>query len=424
MTQDTALKALASGANIFLTGEPGAGKTYTFNRFVEQEAKTGQRNIALTASTGIAATHIDGRTIHAWSGIGIEQGYSDAQLVKLLEDDDYLGHRLKKVSTLLIDEVSMLCGESLDDINRLMQIANDTTLSGEPWGGKQVVLGGDFFQLPPVWNKYGGRPRPHFAFESEAWKSAEFDVCYLTEQHRQEDPEFLEILTNLRAGTLTKKNIKRLESRIVKPKTEISTRLLVKNVDVDSYNDGELRKLDGEARTYLMEESGYPGVVTSLKKYCLSPEKLVLKKGALVMFTRNNMDTGYVNGTLGTVVDFTSGGPVVETHDGEIITVVKAEWRRYGDHGNIIGSISQLPLKLAWAMTVHKSQGVSLDSAVIDLRGAFEYGMGYVALSRVRSLDGLYLLGMNDISLKMHPEIVEQDAVLRELSVKTEKKYA
>ena len=246
-------------------------------------------------------------------------------------------------------------------------------------------------------------------------------MCYLTEQHRTEDPEFLEILTAMRAGTISKAHIDRLiETSVgeVKP-----TRLYTHNRDVDHMNTHMLARIDEPEVVYHMTESGVPFVVKMLKRSCLSPERLVLKVGAVVMFTRNKFDedTGeavYVNGTIGTVIQFHYDGfPVVQTVAGDVIIVRQAEWS-IEEGPKKVGLIRQFPLRLAWAVTVHKSQGMSLDEATMDLSHSFEYGQGYVALSRVRSLKGLHLEGMNKRALEMHPAIVKQDAIFRELSGK------
>ena len=174
-----------------------------------------------------------------------------------------------------------------------------------------------------------------------------------------------------------------------------------------------------------MTSYGRDVVVASLMKGCLSPEKLVLKKGASVMFTKNNQKEGYVNGTLGTVVDFASftDYPIVKTRNGLRVTVEPMDWT-LEENGKIKASITQLPLRLAWAMTVHKSQGMSLDAAVMDLSQVFEYGQGYVALSRVRRLSGLYLLGINAQALQVHPEILKQDGKFRTNSLEAEGAFA
>ncbi len=404
MTQEQALTILKTGANVFLTGEPGSGKTHTINQYVSWLRERGIEP-AITASTGIAATHVGGMTIHAWSGIGIKHELGDWDLEALLEREP-LVRRVRGASVLIIDEVSMLDARILTMVDRATRTLRGAEL---PFGGLQIIFVGDFFQLPPVSKHEGG----NFAFESPAWEEANPLYCYLSEQHRQEDDAFLEILSALRAGALTVAHKDALRARAAAKAEGLQTELYPHNADVDRINDEALSKIDAPARMFEMRSEGNRTIVEALKRGCLSPEALVLKEGAAVMFTRNNFDTGYVNGTLGTVTGYSANGyPLVRTREGREIEAAPEEWR-VDDGARTLAKIVQVPLRLAWAITVHKSQGMSLDAAVMDLRQAFEYGQGYVALSRVRSLKGLYLSGFNERALAVHPEILERDAQFR-----------
>jgi ATP-dependent DNA helicase PIF1 len=404
MSQEEAFTILKTGANIFLTGEPGAGKTYTINRYVAWLRERGIEP-AITASTGIAATHIGGMTIHAWSGIGIKKVLSDWDLEALLEKES-LVRRVRSTSVLIIDEVSMLDATLLTTVDQAVRTIKQ---SARPFGGMQVIFVGDFFQLPPV-NKFG--EQTHFAFESESWARANPLVCYLSEQHRQEDDTFLALLSAMRSGAVDTYHHELLQARAVVPQGE-HTQLYPHNENVDRLNDAQLAKIDTQDSSYRMTSQGNKNIVEALKKGCLSPEVLVVKVGARVMFTRNNFEAGYVNGTLGTVTGFSAGGyPLVRTREGKTIEVDPIEWR-IEDGKRILAKITQVPLRLAWAITVHKSQGMSLDSAQMDLSQAFEYGQGYVALSRVRTLGGLYLSGFNARALEVHPQVLEKDADFR-----------
>lgn len=402
---------LKKGGNVFLTGEPGSGKTHTINRFKESLDKR-YKHYAVTASTGIAATHINGQTIHSWSGINIKSGLTSRQIETILSNE-YVFARLVNTDVLIIDEVSMLDAQFIDDLDALLRAARDT-FDKRPFGGIQIVFVGDFFQLPPVVKDRKMR----FAFEAKSWGEANLSVCYLHEQHRQSDGDFLDLLSAMRAGKVTAAQKNLLKGRWIKIKTDdIKTRLFTHNAEVDRINAEELAKVEGESKIFDMTFSGIPYLVGKLKDSCLSPSRLELKVGATVMFTRNNFDEGYVNGTLGTVVRFHSGDdmPVVESKSGKQFHVQSAEWS-FEEHGQKKATIRQLPLKLAWAITVHKSQGMSLDEAIIDLSKTFEYGQGYVAISRVRSLAGLVLEGINDKVFDMHPKVVAFDKELRKLS--------
>lgn len=412
MTQEQALTILKSGVNVFLTGEPGAGKTFTINIFRDWLKERGV-NYAVTASTGIAATHIGGSTIHSWSGIGVKKkvSYSTANDMHPLAQE-----KIQRAKVLIIDEISMIDAETLDKVDFHLRALKDEDL---PFGGLQIVFVGDFFQLPPVTKK----DDVHFAFEAESWKESNPTICYLSEQHRQSDKVFLSILEGMRNGTISDEHRSILRSRSEKSLgvSSSATQLYTHNFDVDMMNDAELDKLPGKPQGFQSSSFGYPKLVEHLMRNCLSPELLILKQGAIVMFTRNNFDAGYVNGTLGTVTGFTQSEkdplPIVETKDGRIIVPSRAQWV-FEEDGLVKASFSQIPLKLAWAITVHKSQGMSLDEASIDLSNTFEYGQGYVAISRVRTLEGLYFKGnrLHSMSLLMHPKIVEQDKIFRELN--------
>lgn len=420
MTQNQALQILLSGKNVFLTGEPGAGKSYTINMFTAELAKRGKYP-DITASTGIAATHINGVTIHSWSGIGIKEVITESDLRVILKKS-YVVDRILRAEVLIIDEISMLNAETLDNVDKVTRevkalLSMDNR--GKSFGGLQVIFVGDFFQLPPV----AKRKIAKFAFESQAWLGAEPTVCYLTEQHRQEDADFLEILNALRNGSVKETHLKQLKARKVAAPKDI-TRLFTHNKDVDSVNTEELRKLKTEQIVFGMESSGIPFMVDILKRNCLSPEILKLKEGAPVMFTQNDRidpkngkhKARWVNGTLGTVTGFTGDGmPIVLTKDGKELRPDYVEWK-IEERGVEKARIAQIPLRLAWAITVHKCQGMSLDAATMDLSEAFEYGQGYVALSRVRSLSGLYLEGgLNKMALEMHPTIIKKDMMFRKL---------
>ncbi|HUD03890.1 MAG TPA: helix-turn-helix domain-containing protein [Candidatus Paceibacterota bacterium] len=414
MTQQTALDLLKTGANIFLTGEPGSGKSYTVNTFVEYLRAHGIEP-AITASTGIAATHIGGMTIHSWSGIGIKKVLSEEDLDQLSQNAR-LTKRLSKTHILIIDEISMLDAQTLTAVDNACRTLRRRD---EPFGGLQIVFVGDFFQLPPVSRR--GEGVSEFAYLSPAWKMANPLVCYLSEQHRQEDEIFLQFLATLRRGELDDDVHNVLTSRKAE-KSDLGhlTRLYTHNIDVDRVNNEKLALIDGAPRTFDMQSRGRDTLITTLKKGCLSPERLALKIGAQVMFTKNNFENGFVNGTLGEVVQFTAhGAPIVKTRTGFRIEVEPMEWT-IADGSQTLATIIQYPLRLAWAITVHKSQGMTLDSAAMDLSEAFEYGQGYVALSRVKTLSGLHLLGYNARALEVHPEIIKKDREFKSASAVAE----
>jgi hypothetical protein len=415
MTQDQAFDILTTGANVFLTGEPGSGKTHTINRYVAYLRDHGIEP-ALVASTGIAATHIGGMTVHSWAGIGIAEMLTSWDLDRISSTERVV-KRIAKAKVLIVDEVSMLGANVL---GMLDAVCKAVRRNEAPFGGLQTVLVGDFFQLPPV-TKNGGTT--YYAFRSAAWMKLDPTVCYLDEQHRQDDPAFLALLSAVRADAVDEDHYGTLMSRLSKHADAPSgaVKLFSHNVDVDRINSAELAKLPGKQKDYAMTTHGPEHMVASLVRSCLSPEKLSLKPGAAVMFTRNSPLGRFANGTTGTVVGFDSGAglPIVETRGGAMITAEPMAWV-IEDQGKPLASLSQVPLRLAWAMTIHKSQGMSLDCALMDLGATFEYGQGYVALSRVRRLSGLYLLGCNQKALQVHPEILEQDRDFRAASLRAE----
>ena len=229
----------------------------------------------------------------------------------------------------------------------------------------------------------------------------------------------------MRHGTFSSLHRERLRKRIgILPDTSTPTRLYTHNADVDRINEAELEKIDAEGMRYVMQTQGARSLVHAMKASCLSPEELTLKVGAAVMFTRNNFEVGYVNGTLGAVEGFDEhGAPIVRTRDGGTIIAEPAEWTLQ-DGSNILAKLTQVPLRLAWAITVHKSQGMSLDAAIIDLGDAFEYGQGYVAISRVRSLAGLFLERMSERALMLHPDVVGKDREFRKRSDMARERFA
>lgn len=401
MTQERALDILKTGVNVFLTGEPGAGKTYVINQYVAWLEAAGL-NVAVTASTGIAATHIGGMTIHSWSGVGINDSLSPRDL-DLITTKERIVKRAKAAQVLVIDEISMLDGKVLDMVDQVLRTVRQKP---EAFGGLQIVCIGDFFQLPPV-TRQGDMMR--YAFESNAWLNMKPLVCYITEQYRQDDEMLLGLLGSIRRNEIEEEHYTLLnEQKEIAYENIEPTRLYTHNADVDAVNNQKLSELPGSGKKFQMSGKGKKPMIEGLVKNCLSPEMLVLKEDAMVMCTKNNFEAGYVNGTLARVVRFDEGYPVIETTEGKEILMKTTTWELAED-GKILASIEQLPLRLAWAITVHKSQGMSLDAAEIDLSKAFVYGQGYVALSRVRSLDGLKILGMHPNALQVDPKIVMQD---------------
>src|SRR6476661_6721214 len=337
MTQDEALALLRTGASIFLTGQPGSGKTHTVNRYVRELQLQGV-GYAYTASTGIAATHGYGVNIHAWSGIGVREALTRRDL-DLLSTNRRLASRIEKTKVLIIDEISMLPARSLSLVDAVCRHIRGQQA---PFGGLQMVLVGDFFQLPPVVRRdrdesmlqlAGGSDAfgAEFAHASPAWRDLAPTVCYLSEQHRQSDAPFLDVLAAIRANACGPVERERLAARRVERDRLPSgcTLLFTHNAAVDEINHRALAKLGGKTQSFVMTAKGPDPFVQALKRGCLSPEALELKEGAVVMFTKNDPAGRYVNGTLGVVEGFDpdEGHPVVQTRRGARIVAEPSKWK-------------------------------------------------------------------------------------------------
>ncbi len=417
MTQAQAFTIMKTGVNVYLTGSAGSGKTYLLNQYIRY-LQNHDIPVAITASTGIAATHMNGMTIHGWAGIGIKETMNEHD-IETLEGKQYLWKRFENARVLIIDEVSMLHAHRLDMVER---VCRRFKRSDKPFGGLQVILSGDFFQLPPI-NKSTEGTIKDMVLYSEAWRIMNPAICYLTEQHRQEDDTLTDILNAIRDNTVDVLHYEHLEKRLnaelgnnVRP-----TKLYTHNANVDIENNTELATIATEERVYRMTSTGPEILVEILKKSCLAQEELRLKVGAEVMCIKNNFEEGYVNGTRGKVVGFidSDGTPIIELYNGKTIYATPEKWA-IEENGKEKAFLSQLPIRLAWAITIHKSQGISLDNAEIDLAHTFAYGMGYVALSRVRTLSGIRLIGFHPDALRVDPEVLTFDQELRNESTQNE----
>ncbi|MGP5440155.1 AAA family ATPase [Psychrobacter faecalis] len=479
MRQSSALDILKTGQNVFLTGSAGSGKTYTLNQYINY-LRARRVPVAVTASTGIAATHMNGTTIHSWSGIGIKDELSDRDLTNLSRKQ-FLADRLKDTAVLIIDEISMLHAKQL---NLVSQVLKYVRKNDKAFGGIQVVVAGDFFQLPPIGSK-GETNREKFAFMSEAWLDAKFHICYLSEQHRQVSEaangglDLDDILNQIRRQEVTFEAIAALEATFDQDVDIKRTRLYTHNLNVNKINDKELAALDGEMMRFEATSTGDSKLVETLKKTVRTQDDLVLKVGAKVMFIKNNSELGVSNGTMGELIGFAAvkiddskdtsddliedtaqdaedataksvkdkgkkttkdkGGdkkppkdkkpttqkmPVVRLNSGREVIAEPEEWIIEDETGDVLASYLQVPLCLAWAITIHKSQGMTLEAAEIDLSRTFELGQGYVALSRLKSLAGLQLLGMNDMSLQLDPLARGADKRFLALSEEADANYA
>lgn len=418
MNQGLALEIMLSGESVLLTGRAGAGKTFVLNQFIRL-AKSQGKYVSVTATTGLASTHLGGTTIHSWSGIGVFDALPSDFYERMPK-----GRReiIEKTDVLIIDEISMLHDFRLDMIDEIARVVRK---KDQPFGGIQLIMSGDFFQLPPV-NRSDGRTGG-FVVNSRVWQELDPTICYLHEQYRQDDEELLEILDAIRSGDLRRRHAETLLARIgVEPESDVDiTELHTVNIDVDRINETKLQIIDGDEYAYTQNITGSKNYVENLQRSVLAPAILKLKNGALVMAVKNSLDKKYVNGSIGTVIDFepNMGYPIVQFKNGKVVSMTPDTWElRDGEKKR--ASITQIPLRLAWAITVHKSQGMTLDSAKIDLRKAFVEGMGYVALSRVKNLRNLYLSGLNNMALKVSEDAQNIDVLLRDKANRDKLRFA
>ena len=418
MNQALALEIMLSGESVLITCPAGAGKTYVLNQFIKL-AKYDGKHVSVTATTGLAATHLGGTTIHSWAGIGVGDSLPHGFAEYLAK-----GRReiIEKTDVLIIDEISMLHDFRLDMVDEVCRVVRKEPEL--PFGGIQIIMSGDFFQLPPI--NRGDSRAGSFVVNSDVWQELDPVICYLEEQHRQDDEELLGILNAIRAGEVRRHHAEILLARteVYPDEFELLTELHTVNVDVDTMNSAKLAEIEGDEVSYEQSSTGSESYVESLQRSVLAPKVLKLKLGALVMAVKNSPERKYVNGSIGTVIDFEphTEYPVVAFQNGKEVTMSPDTWElRDGDKKR--ASITQIPLRLAWAITVHKSQGMTLDAARIDLRKAFVEGMGYVALSRVKNVNNLYLTGINQMALRVSPEAQLIDIDLRDKAIQAVKRF-
>ncbi len=395
-SQFDALQAIQSHQNIFITGAAGTGKSFLIQQYI---ANLDRKVWPVLASTGAAAIRINGRTFHSFFGLGIMEGGYEATIEKALKDKR-VARRLKKAKGIVIDEISMIPAPALRAAEEISRWARDSDL---PWGGLQVISVGDFFQLPPV-TLHG--QRRDWAFLDPVWRNSEFRPVVLKEIIRSKDDEFLDVLGDIRLGEVTSRVKSFLDSKIMDPDDQVvGTRLFGRRVHTEKYNLSELSKLMGEAVVYETEYTGRDYGVRSLKKQAPVPEKLVLKRDAFVMIRQNDPQGRWVNGTLGNVRGLEKDKILIETLAGADIEIKKSSFDLLDADSKVIASCSNFPVNLAYATTIHKAQGATLDAAVIDLENLWEPGQAYVALSRLRSGEGLYVTGWSELSIHIDPQV-------------------
>jgi len=395
---------ITQGKNVFITGGGGVGKSEVVKSFYNQYKNN--KIIAITSTTGASALLIGGTTLHSYLGIGLGTSSVDI-LSKKIVKRPYLRNRWRDLQILFIDEVSMLSPELFDKINEIAKIVRRIDL---PFGGIQIVLSGDFCQLPCV-------NSCNFCFESKSWSEFDFQIVELNEIIRQKNIDFQNCLNEIRMGNVSNNTKKLLETRINKSLTNDlgiePTKLYPLNYKVESVNNKRLNKLLKSTKEVFeydldIEEKKKNLNTDKLLKNCNAVQNLKLTKGCQVMLICNlDIDSGLVNGSRGVVSDFVESIPVVTFLNGEKRVIDYHEWE-IKENDKKVASIFQIPLKLGYAFSIHKSQGCTLDYVIVDLRNIFEYGMGYVALSRVKNLDGLSIVKSIDWNkINIHPKALQ-----------------
>ena len=381
-----------AGRNGCLTGPAGTGKTTLLKQFVG----TAPRRVDITAPTGVAALNAGGMTLHRFCGmlLGPQAGQSNEDYFSTLERDGRRSvlagfGRVRRCESLVIDEISMLPGRQLEFVDFMFRRLRGRDAA---FGGAQVIVVGDFLQLPPVRR---GETEPYdWAFLSPAWKAAEFKTVVLDKVRRQDEAAFIRALGEFRLGHVRGESARLLQSRVKNFPPSTLPRLFTHNVQVEKWNTFQLSELAGEEVMLEAEQTGPDVQRAFLVKNLLTPSSLRLKPGALVSFTINKSEPGrneplFVNGQLGKVEEIRPGLVVVRANNGDMVGVEPFTWR-YDAQDPEAATFTQFPLRLAWAMTIHKAQGLTLDAAYLDIRAAREPGQAYVAVSRVRTLAGLF----------------------------------
>jgi len=399
------IKLVEEKKNIYLTGNAGSGKSTLIN-FLKRSLPS--RTTFVTASTGISALHLDGTTIYTFVGAGLASG-SVEQCVSIIRRNPMSRKRWANTKVLIIDEISMINGALFDKFNYIGQVMRG---NGAPFGGIQLIVVGDFMQLPPV-NKEGG-----YAFQATTWKSCFHQSCRLGKVFRQTDKAFVDVLDEVRYGQVSRQSIKLLESRLDQPapdETVVETKLFARKQGVSEYNNSKLQALDIKTeRTFKSKDTCKKATDLKALNKLQAMEELRIRKGAHVMLIWNlDLSRGLCNGSQGIVTDFKMGEggiyfPYVHFQNGEQELIVPMEWE-IKKNKKVVAKRRQLPLLLAWAITIHKSQGMSIDRAAISLSSCFDIGQVYVALSRVRTLEGIRLLSFDPRKIVADAYAIEFD---------------
>ncbi len=392
LEQKEALRVLNSNKNVFLTGSAGTGKSFV----IREHLRKCILRPSVLASTGAAAVLIGGRTVHSFFGLGILENGINKTVEKALKDRRVV-QRLKKADEIIIDEISMIHPDVFTAAEKVARFSREEEC---PFGGLKIITVGDFFQLPSVDRFNKNRP---WLFKDPLWKSCQFSTVTLQKSHRTEHLEFLKILNKVRFGICDKDVTTFLDDRCVQlDNTFDGTVLFPRKNEVERYNQQMLERLPGKAQIYDTEihftRKTSLNVHTALN-YSPLPASLCLKKGALVMIRKNHPNEWYVNGSLGHVKKMNDSCICVELLSGRTVEIEKDQFNILNGDGEPICVVMNFPLNLGWATTIHKAQGASIDRVQVSLNGLWDPGQAYVALSRARSPEGLFITNWNHQSI-------------------------
>jgi len=403
--QIDSLARLNGDENVFVTGAAGSGKSFLIQTFLRNQDK---KLMPVLASTGAAAVLVGGRTFHSFFGLGILEGGVEATVEKAAKNRQVI-RRLKEIKGFVLDEVSMLSGPTL---RAAEVIARRIRRSDAPWGGLKLIFVGDFAQLPPVVRS--GHERL-WAFRDPVWEWSQLRTCYLHTQTRCLDEAYTSILNRVRNGLVDNEVRDYLNGRSLDEIDDFDgTRLFPRRDQTEKFNLSKLYQLEGETYTFETQYSGHERAVEQLKSSAPISEKLVVKFGALVMLRQNDPAGRWVNGSTGTIERITQNTLMIRLMSGRLVEIERVSFSLLDSEGEISAQATNFPVTLAWATTIHKSQGSTLDRLMVNLTNLWEPGQAYVALSRVARGADIWLESWSPNSIRADSEVLQFERLAKE----------